>query len=211
MNNKFNDLNYQLERFVELVGGLDNEEIVNNAYKFAEKAHAGQKRDEGVAYIIHPVRLVNSLIDELQVEDKLLLVAALLHDVVEDSDCSVKEISSEFGDKVAKYVNLMTRSKDDDGKLGRFQAKLDYLKHLEGVDDGVQLLKAVDQLDLVRSFPFRKDVGSARYYRHIREIDALYLPFVKNVSKYVFDEIHRLRQSLPDPVNVETNDPVEKI
>ncbi|HKP86811.1 MAG TPA: HD domain-containing protein, partial [Blastocatellia bacterium] len=58
---------------------------VRLAYEIAEAAHEGQMRDEGTPYIVHPLRVAVSLVDELEIYSPRLVSSALLHDVIEDS------------------------------------------------------------------------------------------------------------------------------
>lgn len=82
-------------------------EQVKRAYLMAEKAHEGQFRKSGEPYITHPVAVATILVD-LQM-DAATLVAALLHDVVEDTDVTLKEIEAEFGETVASLVDGVTK------------------------------------------------------------------------------------------------------
>lgn len=80
-------------------------ELVKIAEEFAEKKHFGQVDRAGVAYIEHP-RTVASRVD-----GELEKVVAFLHDTVEDTDTTVEEIRSIFGDEVAEAVSCLTREK----------------------------------------------------------------------------------------------------
>ncbi|MCK4609438.1 MAG: HD domain-containing protein [Gammaproteobacteria bacterium] len=76
------------------------------ALKFAIEAHKGQLRKHtGAPFVIHPIRVAESLDYEYQ------RVVALLHDVIEDCDVSQVELNSEFGAEVAKDVLLLTHAK----------------------------------------------------------------------------------------------------
>jgi len=85
--------------------------IVEGAYNFALKAHEGQVRKSGEAFIEHPLQVALILV-ELQL-DASTLAAALLHDVPENCGISVAEIEAEFGADIAKLVDGTT-------KLGKF-------------------------------------------------------------------------------------------
>ncbi|HSE38447.1 MAG TPA: HD domain-containing protein, partial [Blastocatellia bacterium] len=73
---------------------FDAEQIagVYHAYEVAHEAHAGQTRDEGTPYILHPIRVAVSLVDELRLYSPTLICSALLHDVIEDSDITREEV-----------------------------------------------------------------------------------------------------------------------
>ena len=82
-------------------------EKLTKAFELAEKAHEGQKRNTGEPYIIHPLAVAHILADlEL---DAGSLIGALLHDVVEDTDCTITDISKEFGDSVGIIVDGVTK------------------------------------------------------------------------------------------------------
>jgi len=81
--------------------------LVEDAYKFAEKAHEGQLRESGEPYLEHPLQVAITLAD-LQM-DASALAASLLHDVCEDCNISLSEIENKFGHEVAKLVDGVTK------------------------------------------------------------------------------------------------------
>ncbi len=82
-------------------------EKLKKAYELADKAHDGQLRNTGEPYIIHPLAVAHILADlELDCDS---LVGALLHDVVEDTDCTIADVSKEFGDSVGIIVDGVTK------------------------------------------------------------------------------------------------------
>ncbi|HHX51651.1 MAG TPA: bifunctional (p)ppGpp synthetase/guanosine-3',5'-bis(diphosphate) 3'-pyrophosphohydrolase, partial [Clostridia bacterium] len=78
-------------------------DLIRLAYRFASRAHSGQKRRSGEDYIIHPLGVARVLAS-LQL-DLTTIVAGLLHDVVEDTDIHLEEISKHFGEEVALLVD----------------------------------------------------------------------------------------------------------
>ena len=84
-----------------------NQTRVRQAYEYASQAHANQKRNSGEPFINHPLA-VSSILTELDVDEPTLL-AALLHDVVEDTGATLEEISQEFGAEVATLVDGVTK------------------------------------------------------------------------------------------------------
>ncbi len=84
--------------------------LVQKAYAFAEDAHKGMTRDSGEPFITHPLA-VAKLIHEWRL-DEASVVSALLHDVVEDSEYSLKTIEKQFGEEVAHIVNGLTKLKE---------------------------------------------------------------------------------------------------
>jgi len=90
-------------------------ELVRRALAFATLAHGDQKRKyTGEMYIVHPVEVME--IVKTVPHDDAMLAAALLHDVVEDTDVTLEEIRSSFGDDVASLVDDLTDvSRPEDG------------------------------------------------------------------------------------------------
>jgi guanosine-3',5'-bis(diphosphate) 3'-pyrophosphohydrolase len=82
-------------------------ELIQRAYSFAEKAHAGQKRASGEPYITHCVA-VATILAELNVPPAVV-VAGLLHDTVEDTDVTLVDIRREFSEEIAKLVDGVTK------------------------------------------------------------------------------------------------------
>jgi (p)ppGpp synthase/HD superfamily hydrolase len=81
-------------------------ELVRRAYAFAERAHSGQRRKDGQAYIFHPVRVARLLASHGY--DAEVVAAALLHDVVEDTQATLEEIRVAFGPRVALLVHCVS-------------------------------------------------------------------------------------------------------
>lgn len=82
-------------------------ELIVKAFNFANKFHDGQIRKSGEPYIIHPLSVAEILLD-LGL-DEITLTAALLHDIVEDTDVTLEEIKELFGDEVAYLVDGVTK------------------------------------------------------------------------------------------------------
>ena len=87
--------------------GAESGEMIMSAYEYAKAAHEGQKRNTGEDYIVHPVATLEILID-IQV-DQDTLVAALLHDVAEDTEYTLDNIREKFGVDVAQLVDGVTK------------------------------------------------------------------------------------------------------
>ena len=81
--------------------------LVKRAYFYAEQAHDGQKRRSGEAYITHPLAVADILADMHM--DHQSLMAAMLHDVIEDTGISKKAIATQFGDSVADLVDGVSK------------------------------------------------------------------------------------------------------
>ena len=88
---------------------LSNEEVslVQKAYKLAEKAHSGQLRRSGESYIYHPLA-VALILAELKL-DYYCIVAAILHDCIEDTSITKDDVEKEFGSQVAHIVEGVSK------------------------------------------------------------------------------------------------------
>ena len=98
------------EEFLSKVKALYREEDFHNiekAYVFAEEAHKEQKRFSGEKYIIHPVKVCDTLIDLGM--DASTIMAALMHDVLEDTAVSEKQMEEEFGKEILDMVQAVTK------------------------------------------------------------------------------------------------------
>jgi GTP pyrophosphokinase len=103
---------------IERVGAYlpeDSTELVGQAYRYADECHIGQMRKSGEPYIAHPLETALFLA-ELRL-DTHTIVAALLHDVVEDCGVSLEEITQRFGPEVSKLVDGVTKLTRMDDKL----------------------------------------------------------------------------------------------
>ena len=131
----------------------------------------------------------------MSINETNLIIASILHDVVEDSNTTIKEIRNDFGEKVVELVDKLTRDKEKETKQEKFQK-------LMKESEEVRLLKAVDWLDNLRSFPFRK-VRDKRFFRHIKEASSMYLPMAESVNSYIASEMKKVIRILPKPQNSE--------
>src|SRR5262245_33213668 len=85
----------------------DKRQLIWRAYQYAHEQHAGQTRESGVPYLTHPLEVAR-IIGEY-VSDTEVIVAALLHDVVEDTSASQEDIATRFGQAVAGLVESVTK------------------------------------------------------------------------------------------------------
>ena len=83
-------------------------EIIERAYRFAREAHAGVRRRSGEPYILHPIAVAKIASQEIGL-GSTSICAALLHDVVEDTDYTVEDIEQHFGPKIAQLVEGLTK------------------------------------------------------------------------------------------------------
>lgn len=127
-------------------------EIITKAFLFAKQAHKGVKRRSGEPYIMHPISVARIACEEIGL-GSTSICAALLHDVVEDTDYTVEDIENLFGPKVAHIVDGLT--KISGGIFGdRASAQTENLKKLlltMSSDIRVILLKIADRLHNMRT------------------------------------------------------------
>ncbi|MBO4995721.1 MAG: bifunctional (p)ppGpp synthetase/guanosine-3',5'-bis(diphosphate) 3'-pyrophosphohydrolase [Muribaculaceae bacterium] len=83
-------------------------EIIERAFKFAKKAHGGIRRRSGEPYILHPIAVAKIASQEIGL-GSTSICAALLHDVVEDTEYTVEDIEQHFGKKIAQLVSGLTK------------------------------------------------------------------------------------------------------
>ena len=108
-----------------------NTAVLDRAIIFAVKAHAGtERRGKGYPYIVHPLEAVE--IVATMTKDQELLAAAALHDTVEDTDVTVEQIRTEFGDRIAALVaaesdEMPAGISEEDSWHSRKQAAIDRL------------------------------------------------------------------------------------
>lgn len=168
--------------FQSLSPHLNPEEIarVQIAYELARVSHAGQMRDEGTPYILHPIRVATVLSDELGLYSSELACAALLHDVIEDTDVMREQIGLEFGDRVARIVWLLTKLPEV--SLAGYLAAIE-----EASDLKAPIVKLCDRLDNLR-FLMRSPKAEKKR-RYIKTTEQYYLPLAARTDKYLHDQL----------------------
>lgn len=122
--------------------------LLLKAAHFAADKHRMQRRKDVDAspYINHPLALANILISEGDVDDLEALIAALLHDTVEDTDTTPEELEREFGSRVAAIVAEVT----DDKSLPKEQRKRLQIAKAEHKSNAAKLVKLADKISNVR-------------------------------------------------------------
>lgn len=131
----------------EIEAAAAESELIRAALELAERAHAGQVRSGsgGMAYIHHPVAVAELLAERGY--DERTVAAALLHDVVEDSEISVEEIAARFGEQVARLVEAMT---DDESVEPYERRKGEHRDRVAAAGGDAAAIYAADKLSNVR-------------------------------------------------------------
>lgn len=114
------------------------------AASFAAKKHTGQTRkgENAEPYINHPLEVANLLANVGNVEDTDVLIAAILHDTVEDCEVKKEEITELFGETAANYVMEVT----DDKKLPKAERKQMQIEHAPHLSPGAKQIKLADKI-----------------------------------------------------------------
>ncbi len=125
---------------------------IQKAFEFANNAHAGVKRKSGEPYIIHPLAVAKIVIEEIGLS-ATSIISALLHDVVEDTDFTLEDISNLFGEKVASIVDGLTKLTDEFTPQQDSKQANNFRKMLLTLSDDVRviLIKLADRLHNMRT------------------------------------------------------------
>ncbi len=142
--------------------------LLQRAYDVAEEKHEGQKRKSGDPYITHPLA-VSTILAELGM-DTTTLVAALLHDTVEDTDYSLDRLRDEFGEEVAHLVDGVTKL--DKVELGSAAEAETIRKMVVAMaqDPRVLVIKLSDRLHNMRTMRFLPPEKQAKKARETLEV-----------------------------------------
>jgi GTP pyrophosphokinase len=164
-------------------------ELLARAFRFAADAHAGQQRRSGEQFIRHPWGAAKILAELRQ--DEQSLAAALLHDVVEDTETEIDEVRTEFGDEIAQLVEGVTKLTRIHFQ-SREQAEAEnYRKMIAAMvgDERVILIKLADRLHNMRTIEY---LGKQKQLQKARETLEVYAPLAHRLG------IHKLKWELED-------------
>ena len=136
-------------------------DVVRRAFDFANKAHKNVRRRSGEPYMLHPIAVAQIVVDDIGLGYKSI-AAALLHDVVEDTDYTVDDLRERFGDKVASLVDGLTKIKtvldnEDKTHLSARSLQAENFKRILltlNDDPRVVLIKLADRLHNCRTIEF---------------------------------------------------------
>ncbi len=131
-----------------------NKDLINRAFVIAEIAHQNQKRRSGDPYISHPLE-VAKILTEYRLDDSTI-ITALLHDTIEDTKLTLKEVRGEFGEEIASLVDGLTKI----GKLDLFTKEAEQAENFRKLilamsnDVRVLIVKLADRLHNMRTINF---------------------------------------------------------
>ena len=153
---------------------------IRNAFELARLAHANQKRKTGEPYILHPIAVANIAAEELML-DANPVMAAFLHDVVEDTDYTVEDIENRFGPDVAFLVKVLTKRKADHYKstkqVDNFRQMLESFQY----DIRAMLIKLADRLHNMRTL---SSMRPDKQMKIAGETDYFYAPLANRLGLY---------------------------
>ncbi len=166
-----------------------------SAIAFAAHKHRDQRRKDLVAspYINHPIGLANVLANEASVEDERVLIAAVLHDTIEDTETTEQELIREFGKEVADIVMEVT----DDKTLAKAERKQRQIEHAATLSQQAKLVKLADKIcnlrDITNSPPANWSLERKREYFEWAKAVVDGMRGVQPALEHIFDEAYKLR------------------
>ena len=182
---------YELVERVKAYDPTADEDALNRAYVFAMKAHGSQKRASGDLYFSHPLE-VAGILTGMRL-DTATIITALLHDTIEDTDVTLDEIDSMFGEGIARLVDGVT-------KLTRLELQSDQTRQAENFrklllamseDIRVLLVKLADRLHNMRTLHFVKD--ETKRWRVANETMDIFAPLAERIgTREIKDELEDL-------------------
>ena len=165
-------------------------EIITKAFNFAKQAHKGVRRLSGEPYIMHPIAVAQIVCSEIGL-GSTSICAALLHDVVEDTDYTVEDISNIFGPKIAQIVDGLTKiSGGIFGDKASAQAE-SFKKLLLTMSDDIRviLIKISDRLHNMRTLGSQP---ANKQYKIAGETLYIYAPLANRLG------LNKIKEELED-------------
>ena len=169
--------------------------LLIKALAFAADKHRNQRRKDADAspYINHPIDLANVLTNEEGIEDERVLMAAVLHDTIEDTETTEQELAKLFGQEVAAIVLEVT----DDKSLAKAERKRLQVEHASAISRRAKLVKLADKIcnlrDIVGSPPADWPVERKQEYFDWAKAVIDGMRGVHPELERVFDEVYRER------------------
>ena len=153
---------------------------IRSAYELAKEAHKEQRRKSGEPYIIHPIAVARIVAEELRLGANPI-IAAFLHDVVEDTPYTIEDIEERFGADVAFLVNVITKKKkqhyDSSKQIDNYKQMLDSIHY----DIRALLIKLSDRLHNMRTL---SSMRPDKQMKIAGETDYFYAPLAHRLGLY---------------------------
>ena len=157
-------------------------EIISKAFHFAKQAHHGVRRRSGEPYIMHPLAVARIVVNEIGL-GSTSICAALLHDVVEDTEYTIEDIENLFGKKIANIVDGLTKiSGGVFGEHASAQAE-NFRKLLLTMSEDIRviLIKIADRLHNMRTLEFQP---IEKQYKIAGETQYIYAPLAHRLGLF---------------------------
>ncbi|PHP68296.1 bifunctional (p)ppGpp synthetase/guanosine-3',5'-bis(diphosphate) 3'-pyrophosphohydrolase [Zhengella mangrovi] len=163
---------YELVERVQRYKPEVNEALLNKAYVYAMQKHGHQKRASGDPYFSHPLE-VAAILTEMNLDESTIAVA-LLHDTIEDTDATRKEIDELFGENIGKLVEGLTKLKKLDMVSKKAEQAENLRKLLLAISDDVRVLlvKLADRLHNMRTLDHMREDKRRRISEETMDIYA---------------------------------------
>ena len=154
---------------------------IRKAFVYASAAHSGIKRKSGDPYILHPLAVARIVSKEMGL-DSVSIIGALLHDVVEDTEFTVKDIEKEFGKKIAKIIDGLTKIAEVFDQNVSLQQE-NFRKMLLTLSDDIRviLIKIADRLHNMRTL---SSMSKKKQLKISSETLFLYAPLAHRLGLY---------------------------
>ncbi len=167
-----------IERLQDKVDPVELHKVIS-AYELAEHVHQFQVRSDGSPYFYHSTRVAKILIDELQIYDADVIAAALLHDVLEDSEVLTPAVLEyNFGPYVAYIVDVLTKDLELQ-KVDPEQVEQEHLQQLQHASEDCLIIRLAARLDNFRSLQYNLKRNPIKY---IQETSERYIPLAERSS-----------------------------
>lgn len=178
-------------------------DLVLDAFEFANEAHRNVRRRSGEPYILHPIAVAKIVVQEIGLGCKSIC-AALLHDVVEDTDFTTDDIRRRFGDRIAILVDGLTKIKnvldnDSRNRTSSLQAE-NFRRILLTLNDDARiiLIKLADRLHNVRTIQYMPEYKREKI---LSETMYLFVPLAHRLGLYnIKSEMENIWLQYKEPV-----------
>ena len=175
---------------------------INEALEYATTLHYGQVRKDNTEYIKHPVRVANYIanlnLDNLEQYKTILVICGYLHDTIEDTYATYKDIANKFGNVVASLVLELTNNKEIKKEVG----KTKYLQlKMTNMTDLALIVKLVDRLDNVKDLVNSNEEFRVKYLKETieilnyildnREFNEIHINIINEIKTSIFEIIEQ--------------------
>jgi (p)ppGpp synthase/HD superfamily hydrolase len=182
--------------------------VINRALALAEEVHHKHYRKPSKSdpyvkpkFIAHPMRVALILIEELGIKERDILVAALLHDVVEDSSWKITthDLEKKFNRSIALMVSIVTRPAPDEN-IARELQLLTYHERIEQANVYARVIKLAERLDNLRDL---KDMDEPDFQKtYLVETWQIYVPIAANTDKVLHEKLVKICRQMEEALTI---------